>query len=382
MVFKSVAHLTSAHPRYDTRIFVKQCRSLAAHGYDVTLVVADGLGDAVRDGVSIRDVGRSQGRLGRMLHSVRRVYQAALDIDADIYHLHDPELLRVGLRLRRKGKVVIFDSHEDIPKQMLSKPYLGPVRLRLIAFVFSHFERYVCSRISGVVAATPTIRDKFLSINGNTIDINNYPVLGEFDAGIALGARQREVCYIGGISRTRGIVELVDAMARVSSGVRLSLAGNFETAALEADVRQAEGWARVNFHGYLGRSQIRDVLARSMAGMVTLHPISNYLESLPVKMFEYMAAGIPVIASNFPLWEKIISDADCGICVDPLDTSAIADAIDFFVTHPELACQMGRNGRAAVVSHYNWSVEEKKLLSFYSDLIPVAHVGSTLNMTP
>lgn len=305
-----IAHLTSAHPRHDTRIFIKQCRSLAARGHDVTLVVADGLGNAEIDGVVIRDVGRAAGRLGRMVWSVRRVYKVALELDADIYHLHDPELLQIALGLQRRGKVVIFDSHEDVPKQMLSKPYLGPIRLRLIANIFSYFERYICSRISGVIAATPTIRDKFSEINVCTVDINNYPILGELEMSSSWASRQTEACYVGSISATRGIVELVDAMALTLPGVRLNLAGGFETSDLEAATRQADGWSRVDFHGYLDRIQVRDLLGRSVVGVVALHPTSNYLESLPVKMFEYMAAGIPVIASDFPLWRQIISDAD------------------------------------------------------------------------
>src|SRR5262249_17527991 len=102
-----IVHLTSAHPRNDIRIFLKQCRSLVSGGYNVALIVADGLGNEVRDDVQIIDVGRPRGRIDRMLNTTRRVQQAAVSTMADLYHLHDPELLPIGLQLKRKGKRVI-----------------------------------------------------------------------------------------------------------------------------------------------------------------------------------------------------------------------------------------------------------------------------------
>lgn len=365
----SVAHLTSAHQRYDPRIFLKQCKGLAGRGYKVSLVVADGLGPECIEGVHILDVGTLTGRINRILRTTRRVFRAALDLKADIYHLHDPELIPAGLSLKRLGKHVIFDSHEDVPVQLLSKPYLTPTLLRCLSKGFSVFEKFACSRFDGIVAATPFIREKFLRINSRTVDVCNYPVLGEFMHGTDANSQRCEVCYVGGVSAVRGARELVAAMAYVKTGARLNLVGDFSSPAFRSELEKISGWSGVNAFGVLDRDGVGDVYRRSYAGLVTLHPIPNYLDALPIKMFEYMSAGIPVIASDFPLWRQIVLSADCGVCVDPLDPAAIAEAIDDLGRNPARAGAMGRNGRVAVEALYNWNTEEKKLIVFYEQVL-------------
>lgn len=364
-----VVHLTSAHPRDDIRIFLKECRSLATHGHEVTLVVADGRCDEVRDDVTIADVGRSAGRLDRIFNVTRRVFRRAIALDADIYHLHDPELLPIGLKLKRRGKKVVFDAHEDVPKQLLGKHYLHPWLRRVLSWGFAHFEHYACARFDGIVTATPYIRDKFLPINTRSVDINNFPMIGELESAVSWQDKAGEVCYIGSIAQIRGVKELVRAMESMRTPVRLNLVGGFAEVQVEAEVRTYSGWSKVNALGVQDRQGVRDVLGRSVAGVVTLHPVSNYLDSLPIKMFEYMSAGIPVIASNFDLWRTIVEESRCGVCVDPLDPSAIAAAIDYLVSHRTEAKNMGENGRAAVLSHYNWAREEAKLIAFYDQLL-------------
>lgn len=365
---KLVAHLTSAHPRYDPRIFLKQCKGLARHGYSVKLVVADGLGPESIEGVDIFDVGIPSGRINRILRTTRCLLRAALELEADIYHLHDPELIPAGLRLKQLGKRVIFDSHEDVPLQLLSKPYLNPTLLSHISGGYSLFEKYACSRLDGVVAATPFIRDKFQRINSRTVDVCNFPLLDEFMPSDDWGSKRNEVCYVGGVSAVRGARQLVMAMVHVKTAVRLNLAGGFSEAGFRAELQKNAGWSKVNEFGFLDRDGVGDIYRRSRAGLVALHPISNYLDALPIKMFEYMSAGIPIISSDFPLWREIIIRNCCGLLVDPHKPEQIATAIDDLILNPEKARLMGRNGRKAVLEKYNWRVEERKLLAFYDQI--------------
>ncbi len=364
-----IAHLTSAHPRDDIRVFLKECRSLAANGHEVVLVVADGLGDQLLEDIAITDVGSYKGRLDRMFNVTRRVLKKALVLDADVYHLHDPELLSVGLSLKWRGKKVVFDAHEDVPKQILGKHYLHPLVRRLLSWSFAHYERFACTHLDGIVAATPYIRDKFKKFNPCTIDVNNFPIVGELDPCVPWHKKANEVCYVGTIAQVRGVKELILAMDLTHSDVRLNMVGAYAEPKVELEVRSYPGWTRVNDLGVQDRRGVSDVLGRSVAGLVNLHPLVNYLDALPIKMFEYMSAGIPVIASNFELWRQIIQDSGCGICVDPMNPLAIAEAIDFLVEHPDQARRMGENGRQAVLNRYNWAQEEAKLVKFYDRLL-------------
>lgn len=368
MEFK-VCHLTSVHPRYDTRIYVKECQSLNNAGYDTHLVVADGSGDKHGCDIVIHDVGRPSGRINRIIKTVTQVYKKAMEIDADLYHLHDPELMLLGPLLKANGKIVIFDAHEDFPKQLKYKPYLNKNTARILGVIASFIERILLSRFDAIVAATPFIKEKFSNGGLESIDVNNYPTLNEFSDVSSMSTKRDAVCYVGGITKVRGVLEDVDAMAAVRPEITLDLAGNFTEPSYQKEVESSLGWRKVNFHGWLGRDDILTLLAKSKAGLVTLHPIANYLDALPVKMFEYMASGIPVICTDIPLWKNIVEQEQCGISVDPFNSQEIAAAIERIIGDPILAAEMGANGRRAVVEKYNWSNEELKLLALYEELL-------------
>ena len=364
-----VVHVTTVHPRDDIRIFRKECVSLARAGYEVVQVVGDGQGDAVVDGVRIVDIGaRPAGRLARMRRQPAAALAAVRRERPALVHLHDPELLPLGAALARDGLPVVYDAHEDVPRQILTKQWI-PAALRPgVARAFEVSENRQVRRLAAVSAATPHIAERFAQVARLAVHVGNYPFETELAPPADDGPRERMVCYVGGLFRTRGLLQMVRAVAQVP-GLQLVLCGRFEDAAFEAAMRAEPGWARVQWLGQVGREQVREVMARARAGLVTLLPMPSYRDALPIKMFEYMSAGLPVVASDFPLWRGIVERHGCGLVVDPTDPTAIAATLVSILDDPARAQTMGEAGRAAVRSTYRWPVAERELLGLYDRLV-------------
>lgn len=361
-----ICHLTSAHPQNDVRIFHKECKSLSKQ-FQVSLIVINGDSEML-DGINIIGINcEFNSRKERFTKAVNKVLKAALELDADVYHLHDPELLRIASKLKKKGKKVIYDAHEDLPRQILAKHYIPKHLRKGIASVVESYENKVVKKVDGIITATPTINERFIKLNKDSCNINNFPILDEL---INIPIEKKEglsICYVGGITKIRGIKEIIKSIENIDCSVLL--AGSFLETGLKEEVAEYPGWNKVNELGYLSRKGVIDVYKKSKLGLVTLHPTINYLDSLPVKMFEYMAAGIPIIASNFPLWKSIIEENNCGICVNPENPEEISSAIEVILQNEDKALEMGENGRKLIIEKYNWSIEEDKLISFYKNLI-------------
>lgn len=124
----------------------------------------------------------------------------------------------------------------------------------------------------------------------------------------------------------------------------------------------------IKFIGKINRTEVNALYGKARAGIVIYQPAQNHFDAQPIKMFEFMAAGLPVVASNFPLWKGILEGAECGICVDPQNADEVKNACVKLLNNPQLAEEMGRRGREAVLEKYSWNSEEKALLSLYEDV--------------
>lgn len=354
-----ICHLTSAHNSSDIRIFVKECTSLASVGYEVYLVAQGEL--RVENSVNIIGIGSAPaGRRNRMTGFAKTIYETARSLDCDIYHFHDPELMPYALKLKKAGKKIIFDSHEDVPAQILDKEWIPYPLRKIISIVYKRYETYAVRQFDAVVAATPHIADAFKGRAKRIVVINNYPKLDDIEFhNKPFAERERIICYAGGINALRGENIMIEAMKDVNG--QLIIAGDHKIEIIEG--------GKIKYVGFINRIKISELYNNARIGLCVLQPASNYINSQPIKMYEYMTAGLPYICSDFPAWKELTRITGAGICINPKDSKELAKAINLLLDDPVKSEKMGKNGRAAVLNHFSWNIEERKLLNLYKELI-------------
>ena len=353
---------------FDNRVFEKECKTLQQAGYEVVLIAPHDQ-DEVVEGVRIRAVPRSRNRLERMLTTAYRVYRAALDEDAALYHVHDPELLPWARLLRLRGKPVIFDMHENTPAAIMERPWVSPWVRRPLSRIYRIAERVLLHNLPVVLAELSYIKDHPW-LRSPTF-VLNMPDLEPLLAIDVTPYAVATIGYIGSVVGARGSVVTLDALRLLKQrGIQV----NFECIGkLDSEAHRIElealvaryGLEGVSMPGFMRPREGWPLIGRCQAGLALMQPMPNKMESYPTKIFEYMALGIPVITSNFPLYQDVIETAACGFCVDPTSVEAVADAIQYLLDHPDEARAMGQRGRSAVMEKYNWSTEAAKLLALY-----------------
>ncbi|WP_169713647.1 glycosyltransferase family 4 protein [Paludifilum halophilum] len=365
---EKVMILSSVHGYNDSRIFYKQAVSLVRAGYQVELHARADFGERVEQGVRIVGMPPPRNKWDRLLGGWR-LFRRALASGADRFHFHDPELLPWGVWLRwRTRRPVIYDAHEDLPRQIHTKPWIpGPLK-GILSRVAHWAEKGMARRLSAVVTATESIADQFTSAPRVEV-VKNYPLPFEIPAGEENDGTNR-ILYIGGISYLRGYREMIAMMDHLPEGLEaeLHLIGPLQH--IDPDNRERDRLRRkrIYLHGRIPFQEVQSWLARGKVGLVCLHPVDNYKESLPIKLFEYMAAGLPVVATDFPLWRQIVVESGSGWMVNALDPRDIAEKVTGILTDDRLRRRMGENGCRAHRDVYNWWNEEKKLIGLYQDL--------------
>lgn len=366
----SVLHVSSAHRASDGRIAEKEAVALSAAGYDVTvLALKRAEGTVLPEGPRFIEYGVPGSRARRFLLRLPWLLGYCLQHRFDVYHLHDPDLILVGVVLKLFGHRVVYDVHESYPMVILDRQwipaFLRPGLSRLWRVMECAFVRWA----DLTVTAHITVAEQY--DGGRVVTLHNYPIVRDLanESTPALAERPWRVLHHGDLTEQRGLFTMVEAMGKVAlePAPELRLGGSLPQN-LKARLEAMPGMARSAYLGWLNKEQLAEELSQARAGLVLLHPTHNYRVIRPNKLYEYMAAGLPVVASDFPHWREVVGPSDCGLLVDPLDTAAIARAIEYLLTHPEEATAMGARGRAAVLAQYNWQAEKAKLVAAYEAL--------------
>ena len=368
-----IVQLTTVHSWNDVRVFQKIACSLSQAGYDVHVIAPEPDGkpeDEEKNNTSIHFVKKKTNRLARALFGFRAVKLAA-SLKPKVVQFHDPELIPYVVLLRLVGIKVIYDVHEDLPQQVKNK-YWIPKSLRKLASVCCSATELVFAKIIAnyVIAVTPHIEKRFPK--NKTILLRNFPSITKRTLVDSIDIKNNQFVYVGGINEQRGIVQMVESVGRASKIIECTLcvAGSYgKNNTLEQKINAMDGSEHTEFTGWVDRAEINKIYSQSFAGLVVLHPTASFIWSYPTKLFEYMAAGLPIIASKFDEWENLLSPFNCCLFVDPKNTDEIAEAMLWLLANPTEARKMGTRGRIAAEKHFNWSTESKKLLLLYSSII-------------
>ena len=265
----------------------------------------------------------------------------AISAKAQLYHFHDPELIFTGIILRLLRKKVIYDVHEDVPKSLLGREWLPKPFLKIISLTFKLIENILSRAFSGIITATPAIESRFKKNNKNTLSIQNFPELSIRKSQEVTFKTRNDICYTGAISKIRGIIPLLDALSYCNKNIRLHLAGAFINTEIEQEVKSHPNFSKVIYYGLIEREELLTIYKQSFVGLIPFLPLPNHIDAQPNKFFEYMAEGLPLIASNFPIWKEIIEENEIGFCIDPNNPKAIASAINHLYSNKNMASKMG-----------------------------------------
>ncbi|MBE3138405.1 MAG: glycosyltransferase [Actinobacteria bacterium] len=361
---KRVCHISTVHPLFDDRIFYKECVSLSNNSYDVFLVISHSFDEVIQN-INIISLNTPTNRAERFFRNTFLAFRKALAIKPDVIHFHDPELLGVGVLFRLLGKKVIYDVHEDVAKQILYKNWIGSVWFRFIVSGIVAFIEYFASLFfNKIIVVTEDIQKNFPA--SKTVLIRNFPRLDMIRnaATAQLVKKKKVVIYVGNLAKVRGIKELIDAIGYVDA--ELWLVGDWESEEYETVCKTSDGWQKTNFFGQKKLEEVYGYLKLADVGIALLYPIKNYLTSLPVKAFEYMALGIPMIVSDFPYWKEIFSG--CAEFANPFKSDEIVEKLNLLLTNKQISGKLSSHAVHLIESGYSWEVESKKLITLYKEL--------------
>jgi glycosyltransferase involved in cell wall biosynthesis len=338
-----VLHLTTVHRPRDVRIFHKEARAAAAAGAGAWVA-------APREPIP----------RARRLAAGWRLARQARRRDADLYHVHDPELLPAALWLARGGRPVVYDAHEYLGETARTKRWL-PRALRLpVALAAERLERAAARRLTAVVAANEDLAARFAAAGARAVSVSNSPWQDAFPEPAALPDAPVAL-YVGGLGPLRGLEVMRAAFPLVDvAGARLVLAGPGDPGALPPGAEHL---------GPVDHSRVPDLLAAARVAWVPLQRHGNYDRAVPTKLVEAMAAGRPVVASDLGRMGAIVREAGCGLLVPPADPAAHAAALAQLLSDDGDAARMGAAGRQAFLAGLGFEPQARALTSLYAEVL-------------
>ncbi|HTH55595.1 MAG TPA: glycosyltransferase [Cyclobacteriaceae bacterium] len=361
---KKIVMLANAgHSPLDTRIFLKEAISLSNYGYEVSLIVPTQKDETVK-GIAILSVPYYRGGWRKLVLCPWFVFRKALrQPKTAAFHLHDSELLVIGIWLKLLGRAVVYDAHEDTPLQISYQHWLPPFFRKPYAWLYWILEKIAGLLFDRIIVAEPVIAKYFPA--GKTWLIRNFPIVADYDKGyIDYSQRPRRIVHIGSLTKVRGVEKMANAaaLAKRKCEFEFYLGGQFSPPELQHQITKMP----IVYLGPVPSGDVAKTTINARAGILVPQPIERYKTNYPVKLFEYMAAGVPIIATKYGEVASFVKECECGILVDPMNENEIADAIEYIFSNEQRAKEMGERGRVMVSEKYSWEKEAESLIKLYA----------------
>jgi glycosyltransferase involved in cell wall biosynthesis len=359
-----VCHCSILHKLDDSRIFYKECITLASAGYNVTFIAKSGskseFEDSTYQGVTLQ-VLKSNNRL----YNNVSLFVTLLNQRINVVHFHDPELIILGLFMKLLGKKIIYDVHENVRQDIMHKVWLKPILRYFLSKAAVFLESLASNFFNGIISATPTIAKNFN--NNNTYVVRNFPTFKKQEVLFKIKEKKYIIIYIGTLSKTRGIQEIISAAGHLIGVAELWLLGTWNDELFRTECEEMLGYKNTRYIGVVNHEDVAKILSEVSIGLCTLHPIDTFKDSYPIKVFEYMQNGIPVLMSNFDMWQELFGNS--SEYIDPMNPLKIAEKIMEMLNNPTRLEEMSRKGQIAVNEQYNWDSESRLLVEFYNKIL-------------
>lgn len=368
-----ICHVTSVHNTNDVRIFKKECTSLAKKDNYEVFIVGEGSENRNENNVQFVACGeRPKSRKERMLRFSKKVVDEALNLNADVYHLHDPELLRYAFKFKKNNKKVIYDSHENDLESIDDKSYMPKIMRNIFKIYYSSLQKRILPKLDGIVVVSPQMIDNYRKYNENIVLVENFPIFKEDKPREVLKSIDGRFIFAGGVSDLWSHKEIISAINDIDN-CEYYIYGDGEESYIEELENIAEK-SKVHICGKVSFDKVQEEIEKAQFVFSVLKPSKGtfgWEGTLGnTKLFEAMGKGKPVIASKLSLWKDIVENNHCGICVDPYNVDEIKKTIKKMLSlDAETIAIMGENGKKAIVEEYNWNICEKKLFQLYDYVI-------------
>ena len=367
--------MTSTHGNKDQRILIKECCSLVKAGYDVCQVAQGDSGEY--NGVRLIGTGETnKSAFYRLFIRPRIVYKLALEQNADIYQIHDMELLPYGLKLKRKGKKVIFDYHEDFASRFADSDvfHLPKFLMKLLGRLYCSYEKKTISKLDAMISVTPHICERLKKYNSRTIMITNYPITSDnnlWSSPCTYNADSDYICFAGQVSSVQyGLDVAIEAIQDLD--IKFKIYGAERRVNDINCLKKLDIFERTVFCGSIPYDKLPFEISNSRIAIVTPAYTKDTNEREGTlgsnKLFEAMLRGVPVVFTNYNIWMSINDKYKFGLGVEYGNKKEIREAIKFLLDNIELAKTLGENGRKAVLGQYNWKTQEENLLQLYKEI--------------